>query len=246
MSTFCFTIFVDKRVKVKVRLSLWHLGNAFRMAVVSRLKSHLSGKWLLIRNISCWSLSRSPKLFEQSARIFWSRASSLNDRFRFSAFTSTSILLRTKKKVLPIDFIFLANFKSFSVNRLPVKIRNKWYLSKSTCSQYFSRSGNVGVPIPGKSQSVILGFWGWSYAVGSLAVFLPAPTSAAFLSSSGTLEKTRKSFVVQFLKETRGAPRNVISNHWEMSVWNLSGLIFLMAQWRTTLVFWNVYIQLIV
>ena len=125
MSTFCFTIFADKRVKVKVRLSLWHLGNASRTAVVSRLKSHLSGKWLLIRNISCWLLSKSPRLFKQSAQIFWSRASSLNDRFRFSAFTSTSIFVRTKKKFLPIEFIFLANFKSFSVNRPAVKIRKK-------------------------------------------------------------------------------------------------------------------------
>ena len=162
MSTFCFTIFVDKRVRVKVRLSLWHLGNASRMAVVSRLKSHLPGKWLLIRNISCWLLSKSPRLFKQSARIFWSRASSLNDRFRFSACTSKSIFVRTKKKFLPIDFIFLANFKSFSLNRPAVKIRNKWYLSKFTSLQYFSRSRYLGVSIPGKSQNIILGFWGWS------------------------------------------------------------------------------------
>ena len=48
MSTFCFTIFADKPVRVKVRLSLLHLSNASRMAVVSRLKSHLPGQWLLI------------------------------------------------------------------------------------------------------------------------------------------------------------------------------------------------------
>ena len=195
MSTFCFTIFVDKRVRVKVRLSLWYLGNASRMAVVSRLKSHLSGKWLLIRNISCWSLSRSPRLFEQSARIFWSRASSLNDRFRRSACTSPSILLRTKKKFLPIDFIFLANFKSSSVNRLNVKIRNKSYLSKFTSSLYFSLE-NCGVPIPGKSANFILEFWGCSYSFILLVVSTPALTSAAFSSSSGTLKKTINSFVV--------------------------------------------------
>ena len=130
MSTFCFTIFADKRIRVKVKLSLWYLGNASRVADVRRLKSHFLGKWLLIRNISCWLLSKSPRLFKQSARIFWSRASSLNDRFRFSACTSTSIFVRTKKKFLPIDFIFLANFKSFSVNRPAVKIRNQSYLSK--------------------------------------------------------------------------------------------------------------------
>ena len=189
MSTFCFTIFVDKRVRVKVRLSLWHLGNASRMDDVSREKSHLSGKWLLIRNISCWLLSKSPRLFKQSARNFWSRASSSNDRFRFSAFTSTSIFVRTKKKFLPIDFISLANFKSFSVNRLHVKIRNKWYLSKFTSLRYLSL-GYFGVPIPGKSQNFILEFWGWSYSFSSLVVSMPAPTSAAFLSSSGTLKKT--------------------------------------------------------
>ena len=130
MSTFCFTIFVDKPFMVKVRLSLWYLGNASRMAGVSRFsKSHFLGKWLLIRNISCWSLSRSPRLFEQLARSFEARL-----LHQMTAFVAQSLhprrflceRRRSSYQSIEIDFIFLANFKSLKVNRVAVKIRNKW------------------------------------------------------------------------------------------------------------------------
>ena len=148
IATFLFRIPFDKTVRLsrdKVSASLLYLGNASRIALVSRLKSHLSGWWLLIRKTKSSLLMGSPGLSTrfslQLRRIFCNTAASLKDFFRISARTSTSIFVRMKKKDLPCFFISLANVLSYSVNRLLAKIRNVWYLSSCTFWRYVSRSG---------------------------------------------------------------------------------------------------------
>ena len=116
-------------------------------------------KYILLRSQVSWS----PRHFEQLHRIFSSTAPSQNDRFRFSARTSSSIFVRMNKNFLSTDLIFLANFKSSSVKRPAVKIRNVSYFSSSTFWQYASRSGKSGVPIPDKSQNFMLGLVGWRH-----------------------------------------------------------------------------------
>ena len=192
-STFLFNISVDKLFRTprdKVKLSRWYLGSTSRMAFLSRSNSHFAGWWLLIKNISSVLLCRWPRFFEQSARISLSMASSLNDPGgfdRFSVRTFWSILVRMKKNFLSIELIFSASFKSFSRNRVSVNMRKAWYLSICTWSQYVS-TGKFGVPIPGKSQNLILGLTGWSYGVGSL-LHSVTPTLAAFSSKSLRLKK---------------------------------------------------------
>ena len=138
-------------------------------------------------------LIKSPRFFEQSARISSSMSSSLNDPGgfdRFSARTFSSILVRMKKNFLLIELIFSASLKSFSRNRVSVIMRRAWYLSICIWSQYVS-TGNFWVPIPGKSQNLIWEFPGWSYGVGSW-VHSVMPTLAALSSKSSSLKKKQK------------------------------------------------------
>ena len=146
--------------KDKVRASCCISGKASRMAADSRSKSHFSHSWLLIKNISCSLLSKSPNFSEESSRMAFSMASSLNDRFLFSARIFSSIFVRMKKNFLPRDLILVANSKSLMVNRVAVKMRKVSYTSSCTFLQYVSRSGWFGVPISGKSQNFILGLVG--------------------------------------------------------------------------------------
>ena len=136
-STFLFRISFDKLIRA-FRDKMW-------IASVSRLKSHLSGSWLLIRKMSSSLLMGSPasstRFSLQLRRIFCNTAASLKDFFRISARTFSSIFVRMKKKDFPCFLISLANMMCFSVNRWLAKIRNVWYLSSCTFWRYVSRSG---------------------------------------------------------------------------------------------------------
>ena len=87
---------------------LLYLGNASRIALVSRLKSHLSGSWLLIRKTKSSLLMGLPasltRFSLQLRRIFCNTAASLKDFFRISARTFSSIFVRMKKKGLALFF----------------------------------------------------------------------------------------------------------------------------------------------
>ena len=91
-----------------------YLGNASRIASVSRLKSHFSGSWLLIRKMSFSPLmglpASSTRFFLQSRRIFSNTSYSLKDFFRFSARTASSIFVRMKKKRLPLFLDLLGQY----------------------------------------------------------------------------------------------------------------------------------------
>ena len=148
IATFLFRIPFDKTVRLsrdKVSASFLYLGNASRIALVSRLKSHLPGWWLLIRKTKSSLLMGSPGLSTrfslQLRRIFCNTAASLKDFFRISARTFSSIFVRMKKKDFPCFLISLADMMCFSVNRWLAKIRNVWYLSSCTFWRYVSRSG---------------------------------------------------------------------------------------------------------
>ena len=123
-----------------VSASRLYLGNASRIASVSRLKSHFSGSWLLIRKMSFSPLmglpASSTRFSLQLRRIFSNTSYSLKDFFRFSARTSSSIFVRMKKKDFPCFLISRANMMSFLVNRLLAKIRYVWYLSSCTFWRY--------------------------------------------------------------------------------------------------------------
>ena len=148
-----------------VSASRLYLGNASRIASVSRLKSHFSGSWLLIRKMSFSPLmglpASSTRFSVQLRRIFSNTSYSLKDFFRFSARTASSIFVRMKKKDFSCFLISWANMMSFSVNRLLAKIRYVWYLSSCTFWRYVTRSGWFRVPIPGRSQNFTFGYFGW-------------------------------------------------------------------------------------
>ena len=95
-----------------------------------------------------------------------------------------------EEKLLVNQAYFLCQLKSLSRNRVSVNMRKAWYLSIRTWSQYVS-IGKSLVPIPGKSQNLILRLSGWSYGFGSL-LHSVTPTLAAFSSKSLRLKKKKK------------------------------------------------------
>ena len=159
------------------------------MAFSSRRKSHFSGSWLLIRNISFGLLNKPSSLFNQSKRILSRRADSSNRFFRWAQRTSLSIIVRTKKILFFCHLVIsLIKIVSSWNNRVLEKNKNtsKHFFSCNSL-QYISTSEYFGLLVPGKIQNAILEYLGWTYISGDLTSW--TPTGAASSSSSSSLEK---------------------------------------------------------